>query len=287
MMTLVDAAQMNRSLEAALVYARSGYSVIPVYPRSKLAAVDWKPFQSRRATQTELLEQFHSNPRFNVAVICGAVSGNLVVLDCDEMRIARALRDFGVGSPLTETYMVKTARGVHIYYRVDKMPPTSKIKTTLGDVDIRGDGNYILVPPSIHPTGAKYTPCRLLPVLHVPHIDQALEFLNTLALPPVPRAASKPRIVQRPVFARAAFNPRLINAIAGELRGKGYKERGDWLDGQCPLVENHKHGDEHASFGFHTVDGRAYCFSCKFIRTIDLCIRLGLDVNKFGGLYAK
>jgi hypothetical protein len=52
--------------------------------------------------------------------------------------------------------MVRSARGYHRYYLHPGVPITnSKKKVALG-IDIRGDGGYVLAPPSLHPEGAVY-----------------------------------------------------------------------------------------------------------------------------------
>src|SRR4029077_4064599 len=57
---------------------------------------------------------------------------------------------------LSATVEVITARGRHIYFKM----PTTPIRNSAGKVapgiDVRGDGGYVLAPPSIHPSGKRY-----------------------------------------------------------------------------------------------------------------------------------
>jgi hypothetical protein len=65
------------------------------------------------------------------------------------------LRKYGYELPPTLT--VKTGRGCHFYFRY---PEDALIRNSAGKLgpglDIRGDGGYVLVPPSVHPSGADY-----------------------------------------------------------------------------------------------------------------------------------
>src|SRR5206468_3061073 len=56
---------------------------------------------------------------------------------------------------LPETLCVLTGRGTHLYF----LHPGSPVKTrakVVNCIDVRGDGGYVVVPPSHHATGATY-----------------------------------------------------------------------------------------------------------------------------------
>jgi len=55
--------------------------------------------------------------------------------------------------PLEETFTVRTYRGYHVYIRTPK--PVRGGKKS-GDIDVRGEGQYVLAPPSVHPEGVTY-----------------------------------------------------------------------------------------------------------------------------------
>lgn len=97
-------------------------------------------------------------PDANLAVRCGSPSG-LVVLDVDGEAGADSLRDLERSyEPLPTTTSVLTPRGGSHYYF---QHPGTDVKTTAGHVaaglDIRGDGGYVLVPPSVGANGRAYT----------------------------------------------------------------------------------------------------------------------------------
>jgi len=100
------------------------------------------------------------SPQANVAVLTGRRSG-LIVVDVDD-------KNDGSGSislrrleaehqPLPATLTVVTGRGRHFYF---KHPQTVDIRCStgkLGDgLDLRGDGGYVVCPPSKHANGRTY-----------------------------------------------------------------------------------------------------------------------------------
>ncbi|MCY3018632.1 MAG: bifunctional DNA primase/polymerase [Planctomycetota bacterium] len=155
---------MNPLLAAALDYAGRGWCVIPV--NGKLPIVKWKQYQTRRATEAEL-RAFLWHRATGLAVVLGPVSGNLACRDFDE---AGAYEVWAKAHPdLARTLpTVKTARGFHVYFRAAGV----KLKD-LGDGEQRGAGGYVLLPPSLHPSGVRYTWLVPLPAGEVPTVNVA------------------------------------------------------------------------------------------------------------------
>lgn len=155
-------------LDAALTYIAAGLSVIPIDPQTKrpysglLPTVDgrrsWKPFQERIASEHEIRKWF-SRPRINIGIVCGAVSGGLIVLDFD-VHADTVYPQFLKHCPwAVELPVVKTGKGYHLYLRTDAPEGNQDLaKDRAGHVLIqtRGEGGYVLAPPSIHPSGARY-----------------------------------------------------------------------------------------------------------------------------------
>ncbi len=69
-------------LETVLKYYRKGLSIIPLKKGEKKPSIKWEEFQKRRASEEELKNWFRTDSNFGI--ICGSVSGNLVVFDFDE-----------------------------------------------------------------------------------------------------------------------------------------------------------------------------------------------------------
>src|SRR5262249_57534237 len=83
--TLSNSATVVKSpLDAALEYFAAGQSVVPISPDgSKHPALpSWKEYQTRRADPDQL-RQWFADGSHGPAIICGAISGNLELLDFD------------------------------------------------------------------------------------------------------------------------------------------------------------------------------------------------------------
>ena len=108
-------ANADRLPDAALAYARRGWSIIPVL--GKKAAGLWKPFQ-KRAAEATLRKMFAKKGVTGLAVITGKVSGGLAVRDFDDADAydawANANPEDAASSPT-----VRTARGYHVYGTLD------------------------------------------------------------------------------------------------------------------------------------------------------------------------
>ena len=138
-------------LETVLKYYRKGLSVIPLNKGEKKPSIKWEEFQKRRATEEELREWFRKDSNFGI--ICGAVSGNLVVFDFDEADAVNfVFTDFN--KIKEKTIVVRTGKGYHIYFRTAK--PVSSSKRTHLHLDIQSEGKYVVGPGSLHPSGAIY-----------------------------------------------------------------------------------------------------------------------------------
>ena len=144
-------------LKAALEYLRRGWSVLPLKSRGKRPLVPWEEFQRRRADEAEVRLWFESFPRANLAIVTGAISG-LVVLDIDPGHGGdESLTELeSLHGALPNTIEVLTGGGGrHVYFR----HPGDAVRNQAGlapGIDLRGDGGYVVAPPSIHPSGREY-----------------------------------------------------------------------------------------------------------------------------------
>ena len=131
---------------AALAYLKHGFSVIPIGVDKK-PLILWKEFQERRATEEEVLGWFEKNPKANVGIVTGAISG-IVVIDVEKG---------GSTEGLTPTVIVKTGGGgFHYYYRHPGFEIKNDSRLIRELTDFRGDGGYVIGPPSLHKSGQRY-----------------------------------------------------------------------------------------------------------------------------------
>lgn len=133
-------------LNAALMYANLGRSVIPVYVdanRAKTPAVHWSIFQRRRATTDDLTRWFSLTRFSGIGIVTGLIS-LLCVLDFDN---DEAFAAFATAFPdLTETYIVRTRRGWHVYFA---LPPYLHVSSrSVTGIDLLAEGKYVVAPPT-------------------------------------------------------------------------------------------------------------------------------------------
>jgi hypothetical protein len=122
-------------------YAEMGKSVIPC--REKISAVKWRSFQERLPSEEEAEKWFQQFPDHNLALITGKLSG-ITVVDCDDATITlqELFEEFG-DTPL----VIGTPRGgQHLYYRYNGEKCATRLNGK--SIDVRGEGGYVLLPPS-------------------------------------------------------------------------------------------------------------------------------------------
>jgi len=147
---------MNETLEYALFYVSYSLGVIPLKPGEKVPLVKWEKYQEEPPTIEEVQRWFKETNN-NIAIVCGKVSRNLVVIDFDDTEVYEKFMkelDAELKDIIENTWLVKTGKGYHIYLRVSTEKPVKTGK--LPKVDIKGEGGYVVAPPSLHPSGKRY-----------------------------------------------------------------------------------------------------------------------------------
>src|SRR5690606_36881523 len=173
---IVQAAQ-NSVIEAAKGYAALGMSVIPLKGK-RPALTSWTQRQQSRANQSKIEAWHRQGILQNIGIVCGTVSGNLVVHDLEG---AAGYPAFAASfPPLADTYTVAIGGGVgrHVYFRVEHMPPSIKaMGTPIGNLELCGEGRQVVAPPSVHPTtGHSYRVENACDVLQVLDLDDLLRW---------------------------------------------------------------------------------------------------------------
>lgn len=101
---------------------------------------------------------FQQWPEANVGIATGPISG-IVVLDVDMAKGAHSSSlIFGdVDQTIFTTPKVRTGAGLHFYYRYPAGIDIRNSASKLGPfIDVRGDGGYVVAPPSMHVSGKRY-----------------------------------------------------------------------------------------------------------------------------------
>jgi hypothetical protein len=146
---------------AAVDYLARGWSVLPVRARDKRPLIAWELLQMTRPSVNELVEWFRQWPDANIGIVTGEIS-NLVVVDVDPKHggddsIERLQQRFDRLPPTVES---KTGGGGrHLYFAHPGFPLRNRAGLAQG-IDLRGDGGYVVAPPSVHPTGRRYVWAR-------------------------------------------------------------------------------------------------------------------------------
>ena len=154
-------------IKSANYYTKQGLSVIPIGD-NKRAIFPWTEYQSEIMDDATMKAQF-SNPRSkNIAIIGGAVSGGLEIVDVDlKYDVSGTLWErlkSELGDLMELLYVVRTkSGGYHLYYRCEEIEGNQKLamrhatKEELKEtphakeivlIETRGEGGYVLAPPS-------------------------------------------------------------------------------------------------------------------------------------------
>lgn len=143
--------------EEALKRREAGRSVIPIYgiknrectcgrfncesPGKHPIVPSWKEFQQHLPTVQQIESWYRQYPDANAAELTG---NGEVVIDIDRPGV----------EPEFATRTVRTGGGgLHLYFTSNK-PWKNSAK---GDIHVRGEGGYVLIPPSTHSSGGCYS----------------------------------------------------------------------------------------------------------------------------------
>lgn len=143
----------ERVLKTALRYKKDlSMSVIPIRPDNKKPYIKWLKYQKESADKDEITGWFAQYPDAMIGIVTGAISG-IMVIDCDN---DKAFLDIKASMPAElETWVAKTPRGYHIYFKYPEKG-ISNSTSIIENVDIRGEGGYIIASPSVKENGDIY-----------------------------------------------------------------------------------------------------------------------------------
>lgn len=134
--------------EAALKYLAKSWPVIPINPSSKKPCIEsWKNYQDRLPTIKEVENWWTLWPWANIGVITGKLAG-VSAVDIDP-------RHGGSTEDLSETVKAETGgSGWHYLYEYNENCHSQN--GIESGIDLKSDGGYIIIAPSIHASGNKY-----------------------------------------------------------------------------------------------------------------------------------
>ena len=165
------------TLALASEYLQNGFSIFPLHPRTKKPLLSsWEPYQ-RTLPDYQQIEMWFSNghAQNNIAIVAGKIS-RIIAFDIDGEegstcfnRAVESLGDKGLEIALKYTLYIKTGSGntnIVIGLRQEEFASSDdKITNSVlwrskngkhYEIRVKGDGAYIVAPPSIHPNGNRY-----------------------------------------------------------------------------------------------------------------------------------
>ena len=137
-------------LDDARKYITNGWSVFPIPYGKKEPVIKWGQFRERYATDEELIAWFGTG-KSNIGIVTGRLS-NLTVLDADGNSGIKELGSKGLVSVGT---VITGSGGKQLFYQ--HSGETNKWTSEDHEgLDSRGEGGYVVAPPSLHPSGMVY-----------------------------------------------------------------------------------------------------------------------------------
>ena len=232
----MSGATQQRLVDAALTYATRGWPVFPVFEPTQAGTCSCgnlqcgSPGKHPRAahglndatTDPERIRLWWAEwPQANVGIRTGQAAG-IVVLDVDpggDVTLARLVSEHG---ELPAAPQVATGRGgKHIFFA----HPGVEVSNTAGangrlgyGLDLRGDGGYVVAPPSRHVTGATYSwAVNSIPPAPMP--SWLLDMVRKLKPSPSMAPAALPKLGRSTSYGEAALEAefeRVCHAQVGE-----------------------------------------------------------------------
>jgi hypothetical protein len=192
---------MQNLMTTAILYAEKGFPVFPVHSIIDGYCTCWKPdcgapgkhpltprgFHDGVIDVLQIEQWWKEHPKSNIGLVTGKTSG-VWVLDIDPRHggddsLIELEKKYG---ELPNTKVVLTGGGGrHIYFSYPSFKVDCRTKLLPG-IDVRGNGGYVLAPPSCHVSGRPYvwevsswdhefapTPEWLLNYLHQPKFRES------------------------------------------------------------------------------------------------------------------
>ncbi|MCP4900024.1 MAG: DUF3987 domain-containing protein [bacterium] len=146
---------MSELTKAAEHYASKGWKIFPCVPGKKNPMTE-HGVKDATSDLAQIYAWWGKWPNANIGLACGPGSGVYAIdIDFEDERDIDGYASMKEFPPLPGTVTAKTPRGgLHVLYKTDD-PPRNATKFRPG-VEIKSDGTYIVIAPSIHPNGKAY-----------------------------------------------------------------------------------------------------------------------------------
>lgn len=190
---------------AALHLASLGFRVFPLRERGKVPFAGSNGSKDATTDADQIRAWWTMQPDANIGIATGE---GVCVLDLDTPEAMALVKSRG----LPETVSAKTAHGNHLYFK----GTLRSLVGVLPGVDTRGEGGYVVAPPSVHESGAVYT------------WEDSPEHVALADVPPwlVAQCTRSPA-VSAPAMADAVIEGgrnSALASLAGTIRRRGIEE---------------------------------------------------------------
>ena len=169
----MDVKRVSEMQNWAIRYMKAGMSVIPV-SQDKKPLIKWEQYQKRLATEKEILEWWLQYPNANIAVVTGAIS-NKAVIDIDDPNIKNGLLE-SIEAFANPPITITPRGGKHQWFAY----PKKEVRNTTSlfpSVDFRGEGGYVIVPPSTNGNGKAYSWEKSIFDIDIPTLPDSIVYL--------------------------------------------------------------------------------------------------------------
>jgi hypothetical protein len=141
-------------IDFAMDYEKNfNLSTIPVNPNTKKPLIRWQQNQKKKAGPITIRKWFKQFPNAGLGIVTGKLSG-LFVIDCDTINGYQETMKFIPNNLIVP--IVKTPRGHHLYFKYPAGSSLTVGQGILPGVDYRGQGGYVVCPPTINDNGGQY-----------------------------------------------------------------------------------------------------------------------------------
>ncbi|MCQ2363542.1 MAG: bifunctional DNA primase/polymerase, partial [Acidaminococcaceae bacterium] len=207
-------------LETALKLAQKNKPVFPCSPENK-RPLTMHGFKDASVDEGQVRQWWQQQPNAMIGMPTGSTTG-IWVVDCDGEQGKVAFQELCQQHGYTpETLCQNTpSGGCHYLFACPATPVKNSVSKLALNVDVQGEGGYIIVAPSVKADGGRYVWANRTPVAAAP------EWLIALVCKPeaMPTAASPSRVGVRTTFGNR--NAYVETAIANECKNVACSPKG-------------------------------------------------------------
>lgn len=148
-------------VDDAIRYAEHGLAVFPLQPHGKQPTDGSRGFKDATTNVGQIRSWWSYAPDMNIGMATGAASGGVFVIDVDQHGETDGGLELSIWQsehgrfPETAS-SVTGSGGTHYFFKAPAGVSVKSAAHVIPGVDVRGDGGYVVLPPSVHPNGNRY-----------------------------------------------------------------------------------------------------------------------------------